>query len=183
MVYSSQFPSSSDNSQKESTQSAVEEKIKEAQNPPVAYIGTITDISENTLHLRNASEEIKQVAVGSETAFANDITKKEVKFKDLAIGDYALAMGYRNGNHVLSAKRIVVSTTPKNPSREIHFGKVEEIKNKTLILDKRDGKANLSFPKSWMGPDIGEIEKGDQVIAVTNSENKNSIRTIQILTE
>ncbi len=180
VVYSSQFPQPTEESN-ESTQSAVDQKLKEAQNPPLAYIGTVTDISENTVHLRNSSEEIKQAAVANDTTYANEITKKEVKFKDIAIGDFVIAMGYRNGNQVLNAKRMVVASAPKSPNRNFYLGNVKAIKNKIMSLTKPDGDVELAFPKTWKGPDIDEIENGDKVIVVTNSESKNSIRTIQIV--
>jgi hypothetical protein len=187
LIYSSQFPTPEGSSAKNSTESAqletkVKEKVNEAVNPPIAYIGTVTDIAETTIHIKNTSDELKQVSNETDTTFSNEITKKEVKFKDLAIGDFIVAMGYKNGNQVLHAKRILVTKKPDKPSQTITFGTVKEIKNKSLTLAAKDGNVELIFPKSWKGPDIKELENGTKVIAVwVTSEGKNNIRTIQIL--
>ncbi len=172
LVYSSSFPQ---------PQEGAPERLKEAQNPAIAYIGTITDITESTINLKNSSEEIGQVSVSDETVYANEVSKKEIKFKDLAIGDFIVAMGYKNGNQVLKAKRLVVSSPIKSPNRQFHFGKVVQIKNKILTLSKTDGSVDLTFPRKWKGPDVDEIKEESQAIVVTNSEGKNSIRTIQII--
>src|SRR3972149_7201895 len=60
LIYSSNFPSavvasaSPQSSPTDSIRERVEDKIKETQNAPTAYIGSITDISENTLNIKNS---------------------------------------------------------------------------------------------------------------------------------
>lgn len=187
LVHSTQFQKATASEDAEATSSAdeirekVQDKVDQIQNAPVAYTGTITDISELSLNLKNSSDEIKQVSVTKETVYVNDISKKEIKFNDLAIGDFLLAMGYKNGNQVLEAKRIVVTNKPVTPARKIHFGKVSELKNKVIKLAKSGENIELTFPKTWKGPNIKDIKEEADVVVVANSESKNEIRTIQIL--
>lgn len=175
LVYSSSFFESDENDNK----SAVEKRIEDAQNPPIAYVGNITDIFENTIHVRNGGEEIKQVSVSDSTTYTNDITDKESSFEELAIGDHVIAMGFVNGNKVLETRRIVVSDAPTPLKRTIRFATVESVTKKELVLDQGGQTVELEFPKSWKGPDPDEIENNDELIVVTNADD--SIRTIHIL--
>lgn len=187
LVYSSQFPSADGSTSKEASDSAsvdekVKEKINETENPPTSYLGTVTDIAETTIHLKNTTDELKQVSTESSTTYSNENTKKEIKFSDVAIGDFIIAMGYKNGNQVLHAKRIVVSKKPTKPEQLVSVGTVKTIKNKLLTLASKDGDIELTFPKKWSGPDSKELSTDDKVIAVSvESDGNNNIRTIEIL--
>ncbi|PIZ49434.1 hypothetical protein COY29_01885, partial [Candidatus Woesebacteria bacterium CG_4_10_14_0_2_um_filter_39_14] len=104
LIYSTQLETQKSESQTTSGESGVREivlkKVEDILNSPKAYLGTVTDIAEKTIQLKTDSGAIEQVS-------AEDLPagKAGVKLTDIAIGDYIIAMGYRNGNHVLNAKR------------------------------------------------------------------------------
>lgn len=187
VVYSSSFDETSQKGNEASesedpVRQKVEQKVNEVKNSPQAYLGSVTDISEKTLNLKKESGEISQVAVTTDTTYASDLTKKDIQFTDVAIGDFVIAMGYKNGNEVLEAVRILVTKKPSSPSRQIVFGKVKEIKSKVLTLTKTDGsEVNLTFPKTWKGPEIKEIEDQDLAIIVSLEVDRTQIRSIEIL--
>ena len=161
LVYSSQYFESQDksNSDENTTEQKVEHRIENSQNPVTAYVGTITDIAERTLHIKNGGDEIKQASTNDKTSYASESTSKNISFSDLAIGDFIIAMGTKNANGVLDTGRVVVSKAPGNPQRIVHWGEVVEIAGNTLTLSQEEGQADLKFPKTWKGPDKKRIRK------------------------
>lgn len=161
----------------------VKKKVAEAKIVPVFYIGTVTDISESTLQLKNSTSEIQQVAVMETTDYVKQIkTNQEIEFTDVAIGDFIVAMGFVNGNSVLDGKRILVTSPPETQAKTVVFGIVDLIEKKAVAIKTNDGIQKLSFPARWKGPDIDEIAEGDLVIAIgTPDEDSIQIRTVEII--
>lgn len=162
----------------------VTEKIEQAQNRPKAFIGTVTDISEDTLQIKNKEEEIQLISLNeNDTTFAqiNDTTKT-ASFNDLAIGDFTVSMGYVNDSNVLDSKRILITSPIKEPVRKIVFGTVKQIVKKEITIVSNDGEEIVvNFPKKWKGPEINELEEGTQVAVVyLHEDNTLTIRTIEI---
>jgi hypothetical protein len=132
LAYSSEF--ATDTKVTDSTESAdltetVKKRIKEATDSATIYMGTITDITESTIQLRDPDGDIKQVSLSSkETSYVNTIkTAKEVQFKDVAIGDFVAALGKINGNQVLLAKRVIITSAIKETGNRALIGKVTAI--------------------------------------------------------
>ena len=112
----------------------VEQKVSQALKSPKALLGTVTDISENTLQIKSSGGEIEQISVSADTsALAIGKTKKEVKVTDIAIGDYIVAMGFMNGNGVLDTKRILITSPDEGTNRMAIFAKVSKDNNTSLI--------------------------------------------------
>jgi hypothetical protein len=159
---------------------SVEERLENAANPATAYLGVVTDIAEDTIQIKDQGDEIHQVAINKEVTFINNTTKtpKEVAFKDLAIGDFIIAMGTRNGNGVLHAKRILISLAPTpNPNQAIlaeviKFSKTEfTVKTESGELEVETGKIKLP-----------SIKIGNKLILVgTEKEGTFTIRSLHIL--
>ncbi|MEK7112430.1 MAG: hypothetical protein AAB875_03815 [Patescibacteria group bacterium] len=126
---------------KEETQNAtdsvrdkVQQKVSQALKSPKALLGTVTDILENTFQIKSGSGEIEQLSVSSETSvLKTGKTTKEVKLIDVAIGDYIVAMGFKNGNGVLDTKRILITSPIESTNRRAIFAKVVKGGNKDLI--------------------------------------------------
>lgn len=143
LVYSSEFSKYelSESSQETGTDEAdsirerVQKKVEEVLKKPTAYIGVITDISETTLQIKNEAGIIQQISVNSDTSYVKVAkTSKEVKFSDLAIGDFIVSMGFKNGMEVLSGKRILI-TSPVEPSnKKAVMGKVAKIEKGKIII-------------------------------------------------
>lgn len=193
LIFSTQFePAAPSEEEKETSESSkeadlvrqkVREKLIEAQNKPKSYLGTITDIAEDTIQMKSESGEILQLTIGSDTAYVQlGKTSKDLTFEDVAIGDYIIALGYVDENNVLDSLRVLVTDALSAPTRNISYGNVVNIENKTLTLETSSGSVEAVFPKRWKGPEMSEVEDGDTVIIVTIlDEGKETIRTIKIL--
>ncbi|RLC30659.1 hypothetical protein DRH13_04035 [Candidatus Woesebacteria bacterium] len=172
----------------------VQKKVEEARTIPFAYIGTVTDIAERTIQInkfifskaKEDAGEIQQISVDEEdTAFVK-VTKSttSVKFSDLAIGDFIIAMGYKNGNGVLEGKRILITTAVEPTTRKTVFGEPSEIAKRSLTLTASTGKEwVVEFGTTWVGPELNEIEEGDKVMIVGTTEgNTLDARFLHIIT-
>lgn len=187
LVYSSEFakaintpppsPVATASTASDSIREKVQQKVDEALKKPKAFIGTITDISENTLQIKTDTGEIKQSSVTSDTVFVKiDKTTKEIKLSDVAIGDFIVAMGLKNGDEVLEAKRILITAPITEPKRSISMGKGADItaaKNTLFYLFKED---KLTKSKA------ASLENESKIIYVSEEEGgKTTTRTVFIL--
>ena len=175
----------------ESVREKVKEKIQEVLKKPKAYLGTITDKTEDTLQIKNLKGEIQFVSVNTDeiTLISSGNNPKEINYDEVGLGDFIIAMGFQktdntnqnNGTSVLDAKRILVTEEVKPTNRSISFGRVIEIEKKTLTLDTNGAVNTFEFPRSWKGPEINEISENDRVAIVSIfQEGKVIIRTIEI---
>lgn len=171
LIYSTQLGTPKPESQTTSSESGVREivlkKVEDILNSPKAYIGIVTDIAEKTIQLKTDSGTIEQVSAKDEdlTVIKQNPTAKEVKFTDIAIGDYIVAMGYRNGNHVLSAKRILITQPTPVPQYKIIYGIVKSITKKEIIINETD-KITITSKTKLSNKNIKE---GDTVIATART--------------
>ncbi len=167
----------------------VQQKLEEAKNKPKARLGTITDISDTTIQIKSLSGEIQQISVNEEsTAFVKLIPKRAVvKYSDVAIGDFIIAMGYLNGEGVLDSKRILITNVPEEVKRKAFLGTVVSIERKKVSLKlggQNSEEITIDFPARWKGPEISDFSEGDTLIAVVDvEEDKNTVRTIEIIEE
>ena len=129
-------------SSSESIREKVQEKVIQVLSNPKSYIGTITDISSTTIQVRKyliAQEgktgEILQISTNQDTAFVSvGKTSKTIKLADIAIGDFIIAMGYKNGNNVLNATRILVTEALKPSNRISVLGKITKVSKNSLEI-------------------------------------------------
>ncbi|MBI3443238.1 hypothetical protein HY008_01060 [Candidatus Woesebacteria bacterium] len=190
VVYSSEFAkeissTDSERAYPDTTSSAVRdkvrEKIEEKLRFPRAFLGSVTDISTSTIQIKSLGGEIKQVSFDKETTtFVKVDSKapKEVKSKDLAIGDFIIAMGFRNGNSVLEARRILITEPFKFSERIAVFGKIIGTSKNSIattewsiepqkalaVTEVKDGKAKtIRFT---------DIKEEDIIVAVGIPEGK-----------
>lgn len=165
-------------------QDKIEEKLNIAKLDAKAYIGLITDKTEDSLQIKNDMEEIILVSVNENQTDFVKVEKQttSAKYSDVAIGDYIIAMGFVNQEDVLSAKRIIITTEIKKPDREIFIGNILSIENKIVKAKFANEEFQLSFPKRWDGPEIKELKSDDKITVVGVKEgNKLNLRTISIL--
>ena len=142
LVYSSEFAKYMNSTEEEKTATdeadsirmKVEEKLANALKNPKAYLGTITDISKSTYQIKNPKGEIEQLSFAEDTTFAKvDKITKVITSEDVAIGDSIIAMGFKNGNEVLEAKRILVTDLPNDTNRDVRLIKISKL-SKTEIV-------------------------------------------------
>lgn len=195
IVYSSEFPTA-ETSASENTQSTsereirerVREKIEEKLKSPIAILGVVTDIASQTIQIKDDSGEIKQLSANKETTtFVKRIdpkSSKSVSLPDLAIGDFILAMGLKNGNGVLDAKRVLI-TPPFVPSnRTALIGEVTNLTKSSLELKKseNDTALNISIDSSTRitqkkDDKVGSIKLsnlivGDKIVVAGSPDDK-----------
>ena len=200
LVYSSEFAKAIENVVSEETAastdeaSAIREKVQETLSAktksPKTYIGTITDIAEDTLQVskfsfsQTQSSEIQQVATATDTTYVKvGKTNKEINFPEVAIGDFIIAMGFKNGSGVLDARRVLI-TSPIEATKRVAFsGIVTAIENKTISLKTEAGNSLTGvFGKEWEGPELKDVSEEDKVILVgEDSEGKITVRTLFII--
>ena len=182
----------------------VQEKVDQALNTPLAYIGTITDISESTLQIskfvlqeeKEKTGEIQQVSTNEETVFVSVGKKTEtVDFEDVAIGDFVVAMGFVNGNSVLEAERVLITEAFEPTEREAVQAVVSETAKGELganispageeITIKPEKGARITMTEEEETEKIvfTDIEEGDEIIAVGVYEDEVfTARRIHVLT-
>ncbi len=172
LIYSTQLQTPAPSNKEEtSSESAVREavikKVEETLNSPKAYLGTVTDIAEKTIQLKTDWGTIEQVSTADEkiAVINQNATAKEIKITDIAIGDYIVAMGFRNGNHVLAAKRILITQMIPVPEIKIIYGKVKSISKKEIIINEGD-KITITSKTKLSNKNIKE---GNTVIATTRT--------------
>ncbi|SRR3989344_340509 len=163
----------------------VEQKLNEVKKNPKAYVGAVTDKTEDTIQIKNDFGEILLVSIDtSSVAFVKTINKiQNSKYDDLAIGDFIIAMGFKNGNGVLEGKRILI-IPPNDPvARKVVMGRVVGNEKKIITMESPGiGQTSVSFPKKWKGPELTEIEVGENLIVVGSEvEDKFQARTISKL--
>jgi hypothetical protein len=149
----------------------------EVESGSVSYAGTITDISSNTIQIKNKEGLILQISTPEETKYINTLKKNvEVKHTDLAIGDYIVAMGKISANKVLTTQRILITSPLMENNYQVEKIEIEKL-SKTNIN-------NVTLPKKWNGPDIKELEVGKEIYIIGNTnEGRYSLRSIFIPVE
>lgn len=197
LVYSSEFDKEDTDDKSpdedEATNSAetirqkVQKKVDNVIKNPIAFIGTITDISENTIQIGRyipgdkEAGEIQLVSIKDETTYVDITNDSEiVEISDIAIGDFIAALGFKNGNEVLEAQRVLVQKKPGEIHLEPFIATVTNVNDKTVTVESANNTYSLSFIKIWKGPEISELSESMEIIVVgTVKENKIvDIRTL-----
>lgn len=89
-----------------------------------AYVGTIREIASETIIITNFRGQ-QRIITDEITVFIAS-NKKEIRIKDLAVGDKLIALGTSSDNDELQAIRIIVVAPTKNPppARLVFIGKI-----------------------------------------------------------
>lgn len=191
IVYSSEFakylntpetasPSAKVETASDSVRQKVNQKIEMIEKSPIAYIGAITDKTDATIQIKNLQGEIEQISINKDTTdFIKTIdTTKQIESTDLAIGDFVIAMGFRDGNKILDAKRVLVTTAFKSSSRTIKAGTLTKEGIKVILKEKGNAIA-LKFGSSWDGPEISELTETEKYIVI--GDLKDNILTVSLI--
>jgi hypothetical protein len=157
IVYSSEFnlgspePTAQTASDSSAIRDKVQEKLATVSKKATSYRGTITDLTDGTIQLKDPQGQILQVSLLSDvTSFVKQTatSSSTLKSTDLAIGDYILALGTRDANSVLSARRIIVTTSPSYTDPVVYLGKLTQISDKSLSVDTGNGIQTVTLAKS-----------------------------------
>lgn len=162
----------------------IKDKVESIRKNPKAFIGSVTDKTESSLQIKSISGKIDQISVKSEVTFVKIAkTTTNIKFSDIGIGDFIVALGYTNGNSILEAQRILVTDPFTDPGRKILLGTITNINKRVVsITDKSGNQSDLTFPAKWNGPEIKDLKTGMNVVTVVLTDNnKLTVRTITVL--
>lgn len=94
---------------REEIKKKVEEKLKNIvsqANEKRGWVGIIEEIAETGLKI-SLAEKTREITTTEETVIVND-KRKEIDFKDLAVGNKVIILGYLQNGDKLEAKRIVL---------------------------------------------------------------------------
>lgn len=187
VVYSSEFSKYIDEDiqkqQKEATSSTrgkILQKVTEASYSPKAYLGTITDIAESSIQIKTQEGSIEQLATNKDETSVLKIgkTNKEAALSDVAIGDFIVAMGFKNGNNVLDTKRILVTTPPPTLNKTTNLLRVTKINKKDFETNQIDTNNSytitpnattsfyLSSNEETKKSKFADLEEGNSILVV-----------------
>lgn len=200
VVYSQNFKLRGDEGA-ENTEATTESQIRQKVtasltntiNRPEAYIGTVTDITDSSIELKNKASEIQQISINPEINVTNSTgsTVKQVKTSDIAIGDFIIAMGYKGPNAVLDTQRILITNQIKPNSTFASRAKVLNVTKKTIDIEVDGEKKTTITPSAKTNYflykegkttlyKLANIQKDSYIIYLdaTDSENNPIIRTV-----
>lgn len=194
VAFSSEIPSTSSDQNTDTTQAA-NDKVQAAQKKLEFILGTVTDLTENGVQLKDTNGDIQQISYDEKsTSFAKyTTTTKKITASDIAIGDYVLAIGYNKSNNLIEAVRILV-TQPETPQDvKIFYGTVTTKNRSDFEVDeKNSGKVAIEIDnntKTYSG-DLADpvksrfanVSEDDTVIGTyTTEKDVNTARRIYIL--
>lgn len=153
----------------------------EVEEKSTSYVGSITDISAGTIQLKGGNGEILQASTNTETTYTNLLKKiTEIKESDLAIGDYVAVLGAVNGNKVLKAQRVLITSPIPENKIEVQEITIETL-SKTKIISSGDVN-DITLPKTWKGPNVSALEEGQSIIVVgIRNGEKFDLRSIFVI--
>ncbi len=146
------------------------------------WAGSIEDITQNNSLSVKTNGETKMAQVDPDAKIIND-DKKTIKFENLEIGQYILAMGYLQDNQVLDTKRIVSINQPKPLKyqnylatiKEINDGKITiQIENSTFTLEYDDDtQFSQAVDSEQAEIELSDLQENDQVILIATPDPKD----------
>ncbi|KKS77698.1 MAG: hypothetical protein UV74_C0013G0116 [Candidatus Woesebacteria bacterium GW2011_GWB1_43_14] len=145
----------------------------------ISLIGTVTDLSESTIQIKTLSGEIEQISVNKdETTYANIMkSSREIEFTDLALGDFIVAIGKSNGNDIIEAQRILVTTALSESTIRAVWGEVKTYNTKEFIIKdiggndwSIDAKGGVEVTKlvedEFKKAKLTSLKEGDTIIVI-----------------
>lgn len=176
----------------------VRERIEELTRKPRAFVGKIVDLPDSIIEIETANDQMRQVKTDEDTVFIGVTAgvRRTIKFSDLAVGDWVIAMGYLGDNQVLNARRVITTSTSPLTIRRAVYGIVEDEEGNVFTIkhpktgetwtvesDSATQVTTKSDTRIVRGK-LGDIEIGDRIIAAgTPAEAGNTIdaRLIHII--
>lgn len=163
----------------ESVRDRVRKTIENLTKRPRAVIGNLESIADATLKIKTEEGKLVLVATSDKTTYSKTAVgkKAEVEFADLAIGNFVAALGYKNGNDIIDAKRVLAYDEAPFPKKQAVYGEVETNKKGILTIKhpknsevwtvETTAKTEVTkkVNEKMEGVLAAEIEEGDRIIA------------------
>lgn len=163
----------------------VRQKVESIRKNPKAILGSVTNKTADTMQVQNINGKIELMSIGEDIKVTRvGKTSTNIKFSDVAIGDFVVGLGFSSGNGVLDAKKILITDPLTDPTRQIKFATISQIARKEITTTTQNGENfKLSLPSRWTGPDTKDMEI-DMFVGIVSEANdeKTELRTIEIIT-
>jgi hypothetical protein len=115
-VFSVSSPAAQEVDEPNQTRERVLQRVNQIRQNPKAVLGTVTDKTETTLQVQPEKGNIQFISINGGTSYSRVDTKvSEIKYDDIGIGDFIAALGQKDANEVLVAKKILLSPRPETP--------------------------------------------------------------------
>lgn len=173
-----------------SVRERVQEKIDTILQNPKAFIGVITDITDQTFQIRNEEGQIQQVSLSDNTNYTKPDASDDITLEDIAIGDYQAALGYLENSEVLSATRVLIVDEPGQITRKSLLGSVSDIANSSLTVTTFDNSYEVVYGRytdilmldgdEIIETDATDVEDGDEIIIIGNLEDDGTVDAYHI---
>jgi len=168
-----------------------EEKLDVIAKNLTFYLGTVTDISESTIQIRTATDEIEQIITNDDSSFANIVkSTNEITLKEVAIGDYIICIGTLNGNSAMNAQRVLVTTESEETNLIAIQGEILTLSNSEFIVKdikneySIDAKGGVVITKLKNGElvnaKLGDSSEGERIIVLGTMEEEIDADQIHI---
>lgn len=150
---------------------------------PIAFVGTITDIAENTIQIKTLEQKIDQILVDPKnTTFVKAIdTPKEITQTDVAIGDFVIALGTIQDNNVLKTQRLIVSSTVKAVNDYVFLAQIQNLTTTLTVKNRETGEIqnvkagkNISYSSDVKDTKItrlSDLDTGQTILVVSSKDN------------
>lgn len=172
---------------REAIRKRVEEKLAELSKNPKAVVGELKEITDTTLNITTKKGEAL-AATSDETKYFRVTKGKQtsIKFEELVLGDFTVVMGYRNGNNVLDARRVISYDANPVTERRAVFGTVRTNTDGDLTISTPsqdqiwtiqtddDTEVTKKGDEGFEDVDIEEIKAGDRIIAAGSPNTKKN---------
>lgn len=181
---------------REVVQQKVKEKLEgigqtEVPNPKKAYLGTITEIKDNTLKI-DSKTKIYEFTISDDAVFVN-LKQNKIKQSDLKVGQDVLVLSLSKDNVVYAKKIIIVDPSKLTNNKNISLGKIADIsttsviilipindKNKELQI-KTDSKTEI-ITKDNKVLKFSNLKKGQKIICIYTNGQNSTFPALQIIT-
>lgn len=178
-----------------SVRDLVREKVKETidtlTNKPTSVIGTLDSPSGNNFEVKTRENKTAFVSTDDQTKYFQYTKgkKKEVKFEDLPLGEFVIALGYKNNQNVLTAKRVIgYDQSPIAFDKVSFFGDVQSIEKTTFTVNNphsKDSKtvkimAKTRYSAKESDFKLANLQEGDRLVVVGTTNEKGQMEAIQI---
>lgn len=173
----------STNSVREKVRQTIENLVKK----PQAVVGALDQITDSTLQIKGMNGKTLQVAATGDTKYIKTgKDKKDIKFQELALGNFIVALGYRNGNDILEAKRVLVYEAAPFSKEQVILGKVKEFSKNKMSLIRQVNNENWTINTKGVSVlrksltdnkleklTTNDIEIGDKIIVAGTLDTKS----------
>lgn len=171
---------------KKRLQASLETQVETPVSSARGYIGIVKDVIKDTLIIQDKDGK-KDVKLQDDTTILRSPGNAIIKPENIRIDDYIIAIGYPDGDEILSGRRLIVSADPITPpAKTSNLGTISKLSKSSLTLQIGDQEQIIviiskTIFKSPAGTiEFSDLGVGDTVI-YTALVGKDDAQTATIL--